>query len=877
MEIIQDTYESLNRQEVPKEHLISALKVQSDEIDSDEKARAKIQQAAREGVIEPDGDNYRLVEASADGGQLAQAYEDAPQMLKDRDIWLMWDSSADTPRRPHWRGNFGISWSDPDDWHSFEEAVEAASEKESWGIGYVNAYDNDDHPEGVMVTLDLDGCLDDEGHLKDWVPELDVFGDCYVEVSPSGNGLHIPVIGYDAPDWWSDQHFSDDEHEGVEVLTNKFCTLTGEKFFGSGDEPAEPARDIDGWLEQAYAEITGQAPQVKTTDLQQYSGETELSDEQIQKALDHIDPDCSYGEWRDIGYALVNHYGAGSKAERVFDNWSRGGSKYREGKTKHYIKNITHESDPDGGVTVATLIHRAKQNGWQPDFGREGANGQAKPDPSEEHDDPDEKDDKCAKFTRDCVIRRAGYDPDEKAIDDLTNGDIALGIERIVRDHDDQHYRVMRDKTEAIYAYDNGVWTENGEIHIKRLMRRATPNKNTRQLHRETCHQLRSDYNLMMERDDLGAPAGTIATQDGLVDLLDCHVRELEPEDFALNKIDSGYSPEAECPTFKDFVRDSCSAEDLEKLQEYAGYLLWQHAQPIGKACFLVGPTDSGKGTFIKAMKTVLGKDNVSAQSLDDLVSTRWGPAHMFGKIANMRNEVKPEGVENIEMFKEITGGGDEITAEFKGEQKFEYTVTQKQLFSTNQFPIPDHADEAFWNRCVFVEFPVTVPDEEKDLQLLSKIRKEREGVLNWMIEGLRRLMESGRFSGERDIKEKQEIAASYGSPVQRFKFNALRISGNSKDVVDRSDLHDVYAAFAKRELDRAEDDILGQAALTKKLKKDDRIDKTRSRSLSSGRERDDAMSGIQIKKPVLEHLNMVDDVNQNSAAEQKGDGQTGL
>jgi hypothetical protein len=57
-----------------------------------------------------------------------------PDELQDRDQWLMWDSSADTPRRPHWAGNFSISWSDPDDWHSFEEAVEAARTTESWGI-----------------------------------------------------------------------------------------------------------------------------------------------------------------------------------------------------------------------------------------------------------------------------------------------------------------------------------------------------------------------------------------------------------------------------------------------------------------------------------------------------------------------------------------------------------------------------------------------------------------------------------------------------------------------------------------------------------------------------------------------------------------------
>ena len=55
-------------------------------------------------------------------------FDNVPDELKDRDQWLLWDASNDTPRRPHWRGDFMISWSDPDQWHSFDEALAAADE-----------------------------------------------------------------------------------------------------------------------------------------------------------------------------------------------------------------------------------------------------------------------------------------------------------------------------------------------------------------------------------------------------------------------------------------------------------------------------------------------------------------------------------------------------------------------------------------------------------------------------------------------------------------------------------------------------------------------------------------------------------------------------
>ena len=124
-----------------------------------------------------------------------------PDELQDRDQWLLWDSSSDTPRRPHWAGNTSISWSDPDDWHSFEEAVETAKKRDSWGIGYVMALDNDDHARGLYGCLDLDGVIAEVGGPKEWLPSLEDFlnDHAYAEYSASGEGIHIPLVGQQAP------------------------------------------------------------------------------------------------------------------------------------------------------------------------------------------------------------------------------------------------------------------------------------------------------------------------------------------------------------------------------------------------------------------------------------------------------------------------------------------------------------------------------------------------------------------------------------------------------------------------------------------------------------------------------------------------------
>jgi len=183
-----------------------------------------------------------------------------PSELAEREQWLLWDADAATPRRPHWKGDFQVSWSNPEAWHSFEAAVSAAQEEPSWGIGYVCAIDNPDHARGLYGVIDIDGGLDADKDLKEWVPELARFVDAatYMEYSPSGTGIHIPVVGQSKPDWFSDVQRPDVQHEGIDFLTNKFCTFTGSKLSVAGNSVSEV--DPKPWLLDAYQNITGRLP-----------------------------------------------------------------------------------------------------------------------------------------------------------------------------------------------------------------------------------------------------------------------------------------------------------------------------------------------------------------------------------------------------------------------------------------------------------------------------------------------------------------------------------------------------------------------------------------------------------------------------------------
>jgi P4 family phage/plasmid primase-like protien len=387
----------------------------------------------------------------------------------------------------------------------------------------------------------------------------------------------------------------------------------------------------------------------------------------------------------------------------------------------------------------------------------------------------------------------------DPTIHDLRNGEAASYLWDVLeaRDEDD----VMAVSDETLRAYENGVWRQEGNAGEQRLRDlgsqalRSSYSSNVLEQLKEIT-RTRKKYHV----DELGIDEPWLVTKNEAVNLRTRETRAATREDLALRRIEAEFDADAEPDLWLDFLsRVAAGPETIKKIQEYFGYCLWLHGQPFGKGLFLVGDTDSGKGTALRTLATILGeKENVANETLQDLLDSRWGRAQLHGRMVNIRNEVTPGGLESVEKFKELLGGGDRVTAERKGDQKFRFTVIQKFIFATNQFPDVENADNAFWNRCLFARFPETIPQDEQRPEFHADLLSERSGILNWMLDGLDRLFEQGGFTAERDTGEKQSIAEEVGSPIERLKQDGLQITREPSDMVHARDLYDLATRYAE-------------------------------------------------------------------------------
>ena len=121
--------------------------------------------------------------------------ENIPERLTERPQWVVWklEKRDGKPTKvPHIAGGVGrASSTDLLTWRTFGEAVQALEGGRYDGIGFCFC------SADPFCGIDLDDCRDPEtGEVAQWARKIiSSVEEGYVEISPSGTGIHIIVEG----------------------------------------------------------------------------------------------------------------------------------------------------------------------------------------------------------------------------------------------------------------------------------------------------------------------------------------------------------------------------------------------------------------------------------------------------------------------------------------------------------------------------------------------------------------------------------------------------------------------------------------------------------------------------------------------------------
>lgn len=240
----------------------------------------------------------------------------------------------------------------------------------------------------------------------------------------------------------------------------------------------------------------------------------------------------------------------------------------------------------------------------------------------------------------------------------------------------------------------------------------------------------------------------------------DVNLREHRREDFMTYCLDYDYDKNADATLFNQYLYQVLPDEKVRAvLQEFTGYIFATDLK-LEKGAILLGDGANGKSVFFEVLSAVLGQSNLSYKGLGDLcMKGDKGNNHraeIENKLLNYASEISPKGADT-EIFKALVSG-EPVSARRLYKNVYTFRNSAKLMFNANKLPVETEHTEGFFRRYLIIPFDVTIPEEARDINLHNKIiRYELSGILNWIINGLYRLMENGAFTESTEVNNALE------------------------------------------------------------------------------------------------------------------------
>lgn len=302
------------------------------------------------------------------------------------------------------------------------------------------------------------------------------------------------------------------------------------------------------------------------------------------------------------------------------------------------------------------------------------------------------------------------------------------------------HPKTLREN-EEIYVYQNGLYVDGGETYIKEMLHRlyyGIPRVEVNELLatiRSTTYVTNEDFDTYPE---------LIHLKNCIINVKNMKVFDQTHELLTRNQIATGYEPYAQCPLILKFLREIMpEGHELKTLIELLASILL-HKIKLEKAIIFVGDQANGKSTLIEVVIEILGTQNISNVSLQRLAANHFATSTMIGKILNAYGDLDIDSIDQTGMIKQIISH-EHIMVEKKNKNAYPTKIPIRLLYSANHLPDFPNADEAIFRRFWVIKFPIFIPPERRDIQLLDKLTtpEERAGFLALLLRNAHQLIKN--------------------------------------------------------------------------------------------------------------------------------------
>ncbi len=273
-------------------------------------------------------------------------------------------------------------------------------------------------------------------------------------------------------------------------------------------------------------------------------------------------------------------------------------------------------------------------------------------------------------------------------------------------------------------------------------------------------------------------------------------LRPATQADFLTHQLPFDFDKKATCPRFITFLDEVLPEKESQMvIQEYLGYVFVRSSMlKMEKVLLLYGTGANGKSVLFEIVNALLGgQNNVCSYSLQELTDNNGQyRAEIGNKLLNYASEINNRMEADI--FKRLASGEPVVARPLYG-HPITLTNYAKLMFNCNELPKNVEQTPAFFRRFIIVPFTVQIPEEKQDKELAKTIIKsELAGILNWVLEGLERLLKQKKFTHSPLIANQLEAFKKESDSLPMF----LEDEGYQKSSISDLPLRQVYVEYRR-------------------------------------------------------------------------------
>ena len=259
------------------------------------------------------------------------------------------------------------------------------------------------------------------------------------------------------------------------------------------------------------------------------------------------------------------------------------------------------------------------------------------------------------------------------------------------------------------------------------------------------------------------------------------------------------YNPEAPKPeAWLKFLSELLYEEDIPTLQEYMGYCLLPSTR-AQKMLIITGKGGEGKSRIGVVLKSLLG-DNMALNSIAKIESSPFARADLEHMLLMVDDDLQMDALKQTNYLKSIISAELPMDLERKGIQSYQGQLYVRFLaFGNDTLQALHDRSHGFFRRQIILTAREKDPNRVDDPYLADWLVAEREGILLWCIEGLRRLWgQKFRFTQSRRARHNLLESMRRGNNAEEFFQSRGYIQFDPDGCITSKLLYDIYRDWCR-------------------------------------------------------------------------------